>query len=352
MSHDDFSICDQCLGKDQLLRLVKHCNAAECRTCTRPFDVYRWNARTAGEQAKKTIICVTCARQRDCCQLCMLDIHFHIPLNLRDTALRMAGLDDEYSITKTKNRELQAIHAEEAQTRFANCESIASERQAKARALLAKLSTKLTSQSAVAPKSTSRRSQENAAQSEDISHIVKKLPFTALLDSEKYPDLTSLFVFGAFEKCPQYVLTNWFQLFGAVKAFTINHTAKCAFVTYTARDLALAFANAVLRDKLNKSSGTAGLVLVDNKYAVRVAWGKPAPLGRTNAEHRRIGVVVDKAMKQLADKDKSAGKAPEKTGPTPKVHQSSTVGQSKRAAGPTPPHKSGGYASLDPDFEA
>ena len=109
MSTDIFSICAKCLGDESQIKMIKQVNGDECRQCTRPYTIYRWGNR---KQGNKTIICITCARARHCCQSCLLDITYGIPTDLRDTALEMAGLEPLTKSANPTNREVKAIMAD------------------------------------------------------------------------------------------------------------------------------------------------------------------------------------------------------------------------------------------------
>lgn len=54
--------------------------------CDRAFPGYRWKAGTDGRY-KKTEICLTCAKLKNVCQTCLLDLEFGLPTQLRDAAL-------------------------------------------------------------------------------------------------------------------------------------------------------------------------------------------------------------------------------------------------------------------------
>jgi pre-mRNA-splicing factor RBM22/SLT11 len=57
---------------------------------------------------KTTVICQTCAKTRNVCQTCLLDLEYHLPTQVRDTAL---GVMNE-APTSDVNREYYAQNQE------------------------------------------------------------------------------------------------------------------------------------------------------------------------------------------------------------------------------------------------
>jgi pre-mRNA-splicing factor RBM22/SLT11 len=57
---------------------------------------------------KTTVICQTCAKTRNVCQTCLLDLEYHLPTQVRDTAL---GVSNE-APTSDINREYYAQNQE------------------------------------------------------------------------------------------------------------------------------------------------------------------------------------------------------------------------------------------------
>ncbi|KAG6832327.1 hypothetical protein H0H87_001968 [Tephrocybe sp. NHM501043] len=78
-----------------------------CGTCARPFTVFRWNPG-AGGRFKTTVICQTCAKVKNVCQTCLLDLEYGLPTQVRDTAL---ALQNE-APTSDINREYYAQNME------------------------------------------------------------------------------------------------------------------------------------------------------------------------------------------------------------------------------------------------
>lgn len=87
----------------------------ECKICTRPFTVFRWRP---GRDAryKKSEICQTCSKLKNVCQVCLLDLEYGLPVQVRDTALSINSND---SIPKSDvNREYFAEEHDRRVSKF------------------------------------------------------------------------------------------------------------------------------------------------------------------------------------------------------------------------------------------
>ncbi|XP_067928788.1 pre-mRNA-splicing factor RBM22-like [Watersipora subatra] len=85
----DFPIlCQTCLGDNPYVRMTKEKFGKECKICARPFTVFRW-CPGARMRFKKTEVCQTCAKLKNVCQTCLLDLEYGLPVQVRDHALKI-----------------------------------------------------------------------------------------------------------------------------------------------------------------------------------------------------------------------------------------------------------------------
>lgn len=59
---------------------------AACKMCDRPFTIFKWKPGR-GFGYKKTEICQACAKVKNVCQTCLLDLQLGLPSQLRDAVL-------------------------------------------------------------------------------------------------------------------------------------------------------------------------------------------------------------------------------------------------------------------------
>jgi len=61
-----------------------------CKTCERPFTVFKWKPG-AKARFKKTEVCPVCARLKNVCQTCVLDLQYGVPVEVRDRFIAQAA---------------------------------------------------------------------------------------------------------------------------------------------------------------------------------------------------------------------------------------------------------------------
>ena len=80
-------LCENCLGPTPYIRMIQAIYDSECKICKRPFTIFSWKP-DKHSRYKKTEICKTCAKLKNVCQTCLLDLQFNLPVEVRDKYLK------------------------------------------------------------------------------------------------------------------------------------------------------------------------------------------------------------------------------------------------------------------------
>lgn len=290
------AICENCLGPNPYVRMTREKHGEECKLCTRPFTVFRWIPEK-GARYKKTIICLTCSRQKNCCQSCMLDLTYGLPLPIRDAALKMAK-DNNESNAITKQYIAQNF---EKLTEKGEIAEEYKDTDGAARDLLRQLSTAMPyykqhykdkrPQSSLQQQQHTKNQIDDKALTADVTKLASKLPlYNGIINTPpKDQSITSFFIAGIEDDLPDYKIRQYFEEFGSIKTLTIIHKARCGFVTFNNRGNAEAAA-----DALSEKDGR----LVLNGCKLKIAWGKARSLGTSNSEHVKLAMLVKKALRK------------------------------------------------------
>lgn len=298
------SVCEACLGPNPYIRMLKQEAGAECKICSRPFTIFRWPLKGQAKY-QKTAICNTCCRIRNCCSLCMLDLQFGLPIQVRDAALKLVkqGPSSEinreyYAQNQTGKHEDGEVPAEygKAETaardllkRLARSEPYRRKQQA--------MEIEATRDpAAVSQRSLGAGPVRTAAQSR---------PSVSDTMAPKDKSITSLFVMGIEDDLPEHALRQFFSKYGPLKSLVCSHRSRCAFVNYASRASAEA-----------ASEACAGEALIRG-CPLRIQWGKPRSLGggykteQQNAEIARLALAKPSKANLSAgtDTDRAGGEA-------------------------------------------
>ncbi|CAI7658591.1 unnamed protein product [Penicillium manginii] len=314
-STDFPSVCENCLPENPYVQMLKEDHGAECKICTRPFTIFRWKADRTSRQ-KRTNICLTCARLKNCCQCCMLDLSFGLPIVVRDAALKMVAPGPESSI----NREFYAQNHEKEIEEGRGAIEEYEKTDDKARELLRRLANsqpyyrkpRRTEGPADTETVEEGESSQSQPQTQSQTHSRygngpgpirtsdsrggnrlpgrggrgggrggRPFPGTAQLPPSEQDirppadqNVTSLFVTGVEDDLPEHSLRLFFTEFGQLRSLVCSHRSHCAFINYVNRADAEAAAA--------KCQGKA----VIQGCPLRVRWGKPKPLDNMDREER------------------------------------------------------------------
>lgn len=291
--------------------MLKQDYSAECKLCTRPFTVFTWKTdRTS--RSKSTGICLTCARLKNCCQCCMLDLSFGLPITVRDAALKMIapgpqsavnreyyaqnherdieeGKDEilaEYDKTDGKARELlrRLANSEpyfKKQRRIAGAEETAAGGdmgEAPGPGAMVSQGRQgpgpiRTTRGAAALRGA-RGGRGGARAGRGFPSAAMLPPTQADIAPPADKTITSLFITGIEDDLPEHKIRDFFTTYGKLRSLVCSHMSHCAFVNYASRESAEAAAGAC-----QGKAVIAGCPL-------RVQWGRPKPIGTMDRDER------------------------------------------------------------------
>lgn len=316
-STDFPSVCESCLPENPYVKMLKEDYGAECKLCTRPFTIFSWAADRAHGRKKRTNICLTCARLKNCCQCCMLDLSFGLPIVVRDAALKMVAPGPQSEI----NREFFAQNNEKAIEEGKGGVEEYEKTDEKARELLRKLAQSKpyfrkgrTLDEDGNPAGESSRSSGGSSTGGNVavgaglggagpirtrdSRAAGAMgarpgggrpggprkgafPSAAQLppgpkdwQPPADPNIMSLFVTGIEDDLPEFKIRDFFKAFGKIKSLVCSHMSHCAFINYETREAAERAA-----DECKGRAVIAGCPL-------RVRWSQPKAVGTMNREER------------------------------------------------------------------
>lgn len=315
------SVCERCLPQNNpYVQMLKEDYGEACKLCTRPFTVFRWKADRTSRQ-KRTGICLTCARLKNCCQCCMLDLSFGLPISVRDAALKMVAPGPQSEV----NREFFAQNNEREIEEGRGLEGY-SQTDDKARELLRRLAQtepyykkqrRLEAEAAAEGEggqklleggeqpqlsepgpirtkdSKERKSAYGSSPYSNPSSRLSKAPARKLKAQPIKPEdilppadknIKSLFVTGVEDDLPEHALRTYFAQFGPLQSLVCSHRSHCAFVNYTKREAAELAAE--------KCQGKAIVAAVP----LRVQWKKPRALDSMDRDQRLENARAGRAV--------------------------------------------------------
>ncbi|KAK7418056.1 Pre-mRNA-splicing factor slt11 [Neonectria punicea] len=316
-STDFPSVCETCLPDNPYVKMIKEDYGAECKLCTRPFTVFSWNADRAHGRKKRTNVCLTCARLKNCCQCCMLDLSFGLPIVVRDAALKMVAPGPQSDINReyfAQNNEKLIEEGKVGTEEYAKTDE-------KARELLRRLANskpyfrkgKTVDADAAEGASGGKaavgagvggpgpiRTRDSraafAAGAKGGGKARQAFPSAAQLPPSprdwlppQDKNIMSLFVTGVEDDLPEFKLREFFKAHGKIKSLVCSHMSHCAFVNYETREAA------------EKAAATCQGRAVIAGCPLRIRWGVPKPIGTMDKE-QRSQMLHDARQRQAVSK--------------------------------------------------
>jgi len=287
----DFPIlCQTCLGDNPYIRMTKEKFGKECKICTRPFTVFRW-CPGAGMRFKKCEVCQTCAKLKNVCQTCMLDLEYGLPIQVRDHALKIK--DDLPRSDVNREYYLQNVDAALANSSDVGPGGALGKLPSHKSELLQKLARTTPYYKRNRPhicsfwvKGECKRGEECPYRHEKptdpddplsqqnikdryygvndpvAEKLLKRAQAMPHLEPPEDSMITTLYVGGLDEAVSEQDIKNAFYAYGEIRSITLVSKQGCAFVQFTTRKSAERAADSTF-NKLN---------IRGNKVTIR--WGK------------------------------------------------------------------------------
>ncbi len=307
-STDFPSVCENCLPDNPYVKMLKEDYGAECKLCTRPFTIFSWSADRAHGRKKRTTICLTCARLKNCCQCCMLDLSFGLPIAVRDAALKMVapgptseinreffaqnnekaieegtgGGIEEYEKTDEKARELLRRLAQ-SKPYFRKGRTVDEDGQPLANSLGGgALGGNIAVGAGVGGPGPIRTRDSRAAAAVGarlgsgrkgvVINRTPPGPQDWIPPDDK--NIMSLFMTGVEDDLPEYKIRDFFKVHGKIKSLVCSHMSHCAFINYETREAAE-----------RAAAACQGRAVIAG-CPMRLRWGQPKAIGMMKRDER------------------------------------------------------------------
>lgn len=322
-STDFPSVCERCLPDKNYVQMLKEDYGAACKICSRPFTVFTFKADRTARQ-KRTGICLTCAKLKNCCQVCLLDLTYGLSIPVRDAALKLIAPGPQSDVNKQWYAQEHEKEIEEGRGPLEAYDK----QDEKARDLLRRLASTEPYYKKQRRIQMEAEGEEDAEAEAEPSSAPKALPApesesspaigpirtnpTQLARRKPYPfpsqlpprqeDITppsdpniqSLLVTGVEDDLPEHALRAYFSQYGPLRSLICSHRSHAAYVNFAKRADAEAAAGAC--------QGRA----VIRGVPLRVQWGRPRALD-TQSNEERMANAREGRRAFRAEKGKGVG---------------------------------------------
>lgn len=276
-------LCETCLGDNPYVRMTRAEFDKECKICLRPFTVFRWRPGT-NSRYKKTEVCQVCAKLKNVCQTCLLDLEFGLPVQVRDsvnpTAEQMptseAGREYymDLATRRVENEDLFGKFEPSAMIqKLARTTPYYKRNRAHICSFFVKGECKRGAECPYRHEmpETGELSVQNIkdryhGNNDPVANkLLKKAETFAKITAPEDTDISTLYIGGLDPlKITEEDLRDTMYSYGEIRSLKIVAHQNCAFVTYTTREGAEKAAEALFNKMYIKGC------------FLRVSWGKPA----------------------------------------------------------------------------
>lgn len=315
MSSDPI-ICDECLGSSNDIRMIKVPEGAECKLCTLAFDLYYFKKDKRSNTIIKTIICPTCAKQRNVCQCCMLDMLWHLSIEERDQLL---SLVKGYNITtkEATNEMMKRFLALKKRDKQIGGAAIMTNDSKQLDILMQEMRNSLQRETSKLKSNKQNTSSHKVSKIDtnkfanvNIQHLLDRLPLYESLNQDKI-NTTRFFVYNIDSSLAEWKIDDKIsQLLNNSQwkdnhplSMIINHKATCGSINFKNQELAQKFVDLLISkgdiiSGLDKSGNIVqrGILKIDHFNLYVVPWIKDNfsqnSFGNNTKEYIKLSITL------------------------------------------------------------
>ena len=242
-------ICATCLGNDDSTLNIKQVpDGIQCKICTLTCTLYYFKLHS---NLKKSIICKKCAQQRNACQICMLDLTWHIALGMRDKLVSLLSQNNDIVTPEMTNvmmkRFLSLKKGKLGGAKFTGDEKLLSDMMQNMDSTIEKLEKDI----AKDQEKVTTLKHTDISNNSDIKKILTRLPLTQSL--ENTDGIRSFFLYGIDSSIPEWKIKDAIGKIVNQKQWCDDETSNGMIVNHKAMAAGIRFINTTLAEKFVKS---------------------------------------------------------------------------------------------------
>ena len=242
-------ICETCLGDDDSTLNIKQVpDGIQCKICTLPCTLYYFKLHS---NLKKSVICKKCAEQRNACQICMLDLTWHIALGMRDKLVSLISQNNDIVTPEMTNvmmkRFLSLKKGKLGGAKFTGDEKLLSDMMQNIGNTIEKLEKDIARDQ---EKVATLKHADNSNNS-DIRKILTRLPLTQSLGNTN--GIRSFFLYGIDSSIPEWKIKDAIGKIVNQKQWCDDETSNGMIVNHRAMAGGIRFINTASDEKFVKA---------------------------------------------------------------------------------------------------